>query len=399
MFSVDVGPQYEGENIRKADFHVEFGGPKCEYKAELVTVLPMDEVEHEKVTIIGPDIKDMEEGSSNSIFIKIDMAGEELEKDMEPVFERRHHVYTNYLEGFWHMAQRDAIWMRIHKDAFANGLNSFEEIGQILIMLYTNELPLIEKMQITYITDPELVKEHVLKARPIYQERDDRLKGMKEEDVEDFYGCILCQSFAPTHVCVITPERMSLCGAISWLDGRAAYKIDPEGGIFVVEKGELLDSEMHVYSGVNEMVAQRSLGRNSIFHLHTALENPHTSCGCFQAICFYIPEVDGFGIVHRDFVGGTVTGDPFSSMAGNASGGVQTEGFLGMAVSYMRSPKFIISDGGWNRVVWLPKAVKEEVKDAIPEDMYGKIATEDDVKDVDELVEFLQKVEHPQMVV
>ena len=65
----------------------------------------------------------------------------------------------------------------------------------------------------------------------------------------------------------------------------------------------------------------------------------------------------------------------------------------------MRSPKFIISDGGWNRVVWLPKAVKEEVKDAIPEDMYGKIATEDDVKDVDELVEFLQKVEHPQMVV
>ena len=399
MFSVDVGPQYEGENIRKSDYQFEFGGPKNEYKAELVTVLPMDEVEHEKVFIIGPDMKDMEEGKTYPIFVKIDMAGEELEKDMEPVFERRHHVYSNYVEGFWHMAQRDAIWMRIHKDTFAKGLNSFEEMGQILIMLFTNELPIIEKMQVTYITDPEAVKEHVLMARPIYNARDERLKGMTEEEVDEFYGCILCQSFAPTHVCVITPERMSLCGAISWLDGRAAFKIDPEGGIFAVEKGELVDPENFVYTGVNEMVAQRSLGRNTVYHLHSALENPHTACGCFQAICFYIPEVDGYGIVHRDFVGDTVMGNRFSGMAGDASGGAQKEGFLGLAVSYMRSPKFIISDGGWTRIVWLPKAIKEEMQDVIPDDMYGKIATEDDVKNVDELVEFLQKVEHPQMVV
>lgn len=398
MFSVDVGPQYEGENIRKSDYYVEFGGPKCEYKAELVTLKSMDEVEHEKVEIIGPDIKDMVEGNTYPIFINIEVAGEVLEKDMEPVFERRNHVYSNYIEGFWHMAQRDHIWMRIHKDTFNKGLNSFQEFGQIMIMLFTNELPIIEKMQITFITEPDLVKEMVVKARPIYQSRDDRLKGMTEEGVEEFYGCILCQSFAPTHVCIITPERMSLCGAISWLDGRAAYKIDPEGGIFAVGKGEILDPEKHVYSGVNEVVAQRSLGRNSVYCLHSALENPHTACGCFQSICFYIPEVDGFGIVHRDFVGDTVVGSRFSGMAGEASGGRQQEGYLGMAVSYLNSPKFIISDGGWKRVVWVPKAIKEEVKDSIPEEMYGKIATEEDVKNVDELVEFLQKVEHPLMV-
>lgn len=398
MFSVDVGPQYEGENVRKNDYHVEFGGPKSEFKAELVTVKSMDEVEHEKVTIIGPDIKDMEEGKTYPIFVKIDVAGEELEKDMEGVFERRHHVYSNYIEGFWHMAQRDAIWMRIHKDTFGKGLNSFEELGQILIMLYTNELPIIEKMEVTYITDPEQVKEYVEMARPIYQERDDRLKGLTEEEVNEFYVCILCQSFAPTHVCIVTPERMSLCGAISWLDGRAAFKIDPEGGIFAVEKGEIKDAEMHEYENVNQIVAEKSLGRNSVYYLHSALENAHTSCGCFQAICYYIPEVDGYGIVHRDFVGDTVTGTRFSSMATEASGGAQKEGFLGMAISYLRSPKFIISDGGWTRVVWIPKAIKEEVKDCIPEDMYGKIATEEDVKNVDELVEFLQKVEHPQMV-
>ncbi len=398
MFSVDVGPQYEGEAIRKADYYVEFGGPQCEYKAELVTIKPADEVEHEKVEIIGPDIMDMEQGKTYPLFISVEVSGEELEKDMEPVFERRIHVYSNYIEGFWHMAQRDHIWLRIHKEAVQKGLNSLNEVGQILIMLFSNELPIIEKMQVTFITDPELVKEKVLNARPIYQGRDDRLKGMTEEEVEEFYGCVLCQSFAPTHVCIITPERMSLCGAISWLDGRAAYKIDPEGGIFAVEKGEMLDPEKHVYSGVNDVVAQRSLGRNSVYYLHSALENPHTACGCFQSICFYIPEVDGFGIVHRDFVGDTVMGNRFSNMAGEASGGRQQEGFLGMAVSYLKSPKFIISDGGWQRVVWLPKAIKEEVKDAIPEDLYGKIATEEDVKNVDELVEFLQKVEHPLMV-
>ena len=191
---------------------------------------------------------------------------------------------------------------------------------------------------------------------------------------------------------------MSLCGAISWLDGRAAYKIDPEGGIFAVEKGDPKDAEMHEYETVNQIVAEKSLGRNSVYYLHSALENADTSCGCFQAICLYIPEVDGYGIVHRDFAGDTVTGTRFSSMATEASGGAQKEGFLGMAVSYLMSPKFIISDGGWSRVVWLPKSIKEEVKDAIPADMYNKIATEEDVKNVDELVEFLQKAEHPQVV-
>ena len=81
MFSVDVGPQYEGETVRKEDFHIEFGGPKHKFKAELVTVKPADQVEDEKVEIIGKDIKDFEEGASVPIFIKIDVAGEKLEKD------------------------------------------------------------------------------------------------------------------------------------------------------------------------------------------------------------------------------------------------------------------------------------------------------------------------------
>jgi acetyl-CoA decarbonylase/synthase complex subunit beta len=396
MFSVDVGPQYEGETVRKEDFQIEFGGPKHKFKAELVTVKPAEEVEDEKVEIIGKDIKDFEEGASVPIFIKIAVAGGQLEKDMEPVFERRVHMYINYIEGFWHMAQRDEIWMRIHKDSFKKGLNSLEEIGKILVMLYKNELSIIEKIQITFITDPSIVEKEVLEARKVYRERDDRLKGITEEEVDEFYGCSLCQSFAPTHVCVVTPERVSLCGAINWFDGRAAYKMDPEGPQFAVKKGDLLDAEKFIYSGVNEIVAEKSLGSNSVFCLHSALENPHTSCGCFQAILFYIPEVDAFGVVHRDFLGETVTGQKFSGIAGEASGGRQNEGMLGMAISYMKSKKFIKTDGGLKRIVWMPKSVKEQIKDVLDEaGLYDKIPTEEDVKNVEELTEYINRVGHP----
>lgn len=394
-FPVDIGPQYEGEAIRKDEYHVEFGGPKIPYKAELVELRGLDEVEHEKLEVIGPDIEELEEGGSYPLGIYIEVAGEELEKDMEPVLERRIHMYSNYIEGFWHMAQRNDIWLRLHKDSYQKGLRSLKDVGNILIFLYTSELPVIEKISITFYTDEQKVKELLDKALPIYQARDDRVRALRDEDVDEFYGCVLCQSFAPTHISIISPDRTANCGAINWFDGRAAYKLDPEGPVFAIPKGECLDPVRGEYEGVNQVVAERSLGEFDRVYLHSAFASPHTSCGCFEGICFYIPEVDAFGIVHRDFAGETVVGMRFSTMAGEASGGKQVEGFLGLSVQYIRSPKFLQADGGIRRVVWMPKELKEMVKDSLPEDLYDKIATEEEVQNTDELVEFLQRVGHP----
>ncbi|OGO04235.1 MAG: CO dehydrogenase/CO-methylating acetyl-CoA synthase complex subunit beta [Chloroflexi bacterium RBG_13_54_8] len=394
-FHVDIGPQYEGEVVRKEDMHVEFGGPKIKAKFELVTLKSADEVEHEKVEIIGPDIKDMEEGSSHPLAILVDIAGSDLEKDMEPVIERRIHMYTNNMEGVYHMNQRNDIWIRLNKSSFKKGLNSLKEMGAILMFLFTSELSAIEKISITFVTDEKKVEELLPKVLKLYAARDERLRGMKEEDVDEFYGCVLCQSFAPTHVCVITPERIANCGAISWFDGRAAYKLDPEGPIFAVPKGDLLDEARGEYSGVNANSVAKSLGQYDQVYLHSAFVHPHTSCGCFQSICFYIPEVDAFGLVHRDFAGPTVIGESFSRMAGTTSGGRQVEGSLGMALEYLRSPKFIHADGGMYRMVWMPKEIKERYKEAIPADLYDKIATEEDVHNVEELQAFLDKVGHP----
>jgi acetyl-CoA decarbonylase/synthase complex subunit beta len=188
---------------------------------------------------------------------------------------------------------------------------------------------------------------------------------------------------------------MSLCGAINWFDCRAASKVDPKGPIYKVPKGELINELAGEYSGINDMIKNQSLGEIDRIFLYSGLEHPHTSCGCFVAIAFYIPEVEGYGIVDRDFKGNGVNGLPFSTMANSTGGGNQVEGFNGISVEYMRSPKFFQYDGGWERFVWLPSNVKNRILEFIPEEMRDKIATENDAMEVEPLKVFLQGKQHP----
>ncbi|MGQ9639172.1 MAG: CO dehydrogenase/CO-methylating acetyl-CoA synthase complex subunit beta [Candidatus Bathyarchaeia archaeon] len=392
---VDVGVIYEGERVRKPDMYVEFGGTEIPEKFELVKVRDPGQVEDGKVTIIGPDIKDLPQGSSSPLGILIEISGRQVEEELEGVIERRIHYYCNYIEGFMHLNQRYDIWLRLSKKSFQKGFNSFNLLAQVLMRLYKSELPIIEKIQITFITDPEKVRDYKQEAMKSYEERDAKARGLKDEEVDSFYGCTLCQSFAPSHVCVITPQRYANCGAISWFDGRAASKVDPKGPIFSINIGEALDSLKGEFSGVNQVVKEKSLGEVERVYLYSAFGYPHTSCGCFEAIAFYIPEVDGMGIVHRDFKGPTINGLPFSTMADSTAGGRQVDGFHGISIEYMRSVKFLQADGGWERVVWIPSAVKERVLKFIPPELVEKIPTEREVHNIDELKEFLKSKDHP----
>lgn len=348
---VEISPMYEGERIRAANMFVELAGPKS-VGAELVLV--SDDVEDGKIEVIGPELKDMEEGKKYPFGILMEVSGEKLEKDLEGVIERRIHEICNYVQGFMHLNQRDKIWCRIGKDSHAKGFE-LKHLGQALSTLFKDEFPIIEAISITIFTEEEKVKEFVEKAVSEYQARDSKARDLSEEDVDVFYGCIMCQSFAPTHVCIITPDRPALCGGINWFDCRAAAKIDPEGPIFEIPKGDLLDPVSGEYTTLNATVADKSQSTFDKVYLHSIFGHPHTSCGCFEAVAFYIPEVDGIGIVHRDFKGDTPMGIPFSAMAGQCSGGKQVEGFAGLCVEYMRSPKFLQADGGYERIVWLPK--------------------------------------------
>ncbi|MFH0859642.1 MAG: CO dehydrogenase/CO-methylating acetyl-CoA synthase complex subunit beta [Candidatus Altiarchaeota archaeon] len=393
---VDVGIIYEGERIRGPDTQVEFGGPKVKYKAELTQVKPEKEIEDGKVEVVGKDIGDFEEGSKQPLGIYLEVYGKEIDSDLEPVIERRNHDFMNYIQGVMHLNQRYDIWIRVSKEAKKKGL-TFKHIGGALMDLFKKELPFIQKMQITFITDEKKVEEFYNKALKVYESRDVRVRGMKDKDVEDFYACTLCQSFAPNHICMISPQRTSLCGAISWIDASAAARVEPDGPIYKVVKGETIDEEKGEYSGVNDAVKEGSNGANERFQMYSMFDKPHTSCGCFEAIAFYIPEVDGIGVLDRNFKGETVNGLKFSTMASQSGGGIQTEGFLGFGLQWMHSDKFLSADGGWNRIAWMPSNVKERMADAIPKELFEKIPTENEVKGMEELKTFLKEKKHPLM--
>ena len=392
---VDVGVIYEGERIRWSDTQVELGGQRENHKFELVKVRGLDEIEDGVVNVVGNDLSNLKPERSYPFGILIEVAGKDVEEDLEGVIERRIHEYLNFIEGFMHLNQRYDIHLRISKKAFQKGLTSFTIIGKVLERLYKSEMPFIEKIQITFMTDPEKVANIFIEAEETYEARDSKARGMKDEEADAFYGCTLCQSFAPTHCCVITPQRYSNCGAISWFDGRAAARIDPKGPLFTIEKGECVDPFRGEYTGANEVVKEKSLGAIERVWFYTAFGYPHTSCGCFEGLAFYIPEVDGFGLVYRDFKGVTVNGLPFATMADSTAGGRQIDGFHGVSIEYLRSPKLLQADGGWNRIVWIPDNIKNRVKDFILTDVVDKIATEKDVENVLQLKDFLKRKVHP----
>jgi acetyl-CoA decarbonylase/synthase complex subunit beta len=399
---VDVGPVYEGERIRSKQMYVELGGPKIDKHFELVRVRDPSEIEDGKVILKGPDLKEMEEGGRYPIGIVVEVAGEELEVDLEAVFERRIHEFTNFINGVMHLNQRYTNWMRVSKKALEKGFDSFDFMGTILIRLFKAELPIIKQAQVTIITDAAGIDEYYDMAMEIYEKRDERARGLHDEDVDMFYGCVLCQSFAPTHVCTITPDRTSLCGSINWFDARAAAKVDPKGPIYAVEPGECKDEIAGEYTGVNEVTKKRSLGEVDRVYLYSGMEWPHTSCGCFEAIDFYIPEVNGHGIIDRNADMKAINGLAFSTMANQTGGGKQMPGFNGISLQYIASPKFqqydAIQEGlehGIELTVWMNSELKERVKQFIPEELEPKIATENDVSDMNELREWLQEVNHP----
>lgn len=399
---VPIGPVYEGERIRAKQMYVELGGPKIDQKFELCRVVPANKIKDGTVKILGIDLKDMEEGSRHPIGILIEVAGEQLEEDLEAVFERRIHEFCNFVNGCMHLNQRYTNWIRISKTAVEKGFNSFNLLGTVLIRLFKAELPIVEQAQVTFYTEAkEIVKPHAI-AMEIYNKRDERARTIHDSDVDMFYGCVLCQSFAPTHCCCITPDRTSLCGAINWFDARAAAKVDPKGPIFEIPPGDCLDEIAGEYTGVNEVLKKRTLGEIDRVFLYSGMEFPHTSCGCFEAIDFYIPEVNGHGIVDRSYGDVAINGLPFSAMANQTGGGKQMPGFNGISIQYIASPKYQQYDGqqsnlknGTETIVWMSSTVKERVVEFLPSDLIDKIATEADVPDINTLKDWVEKVEHP----
>jgi acetyl-CoA synthase len=399
---VPYGSAFEGERVRKADMRVEFGG-KYSRAFEYLRMRDLNAVDDGKITIEGPTWDEVPEGGSMDLGIVIDVAGRQMQKDFEPVLERQVHYFINAASGLQHIGQRDIAWIRISKTAIDKGFR-LEHFGKILhARLHGDFGAIVDKVQITIYTDKTKIERWLDTARQAYDERNRRLADLTDEAVDEFYSCTLCQSFAPNHVCVVTPQRLGLCGAYNWLDCKASFRINPTGPNQPIHKGRLLDTHLGYWTGTNEFVQQASHQQVQEVSMYSIMENPMTACGCFECIAMVIPEANGIMVVSREDPSMTPAGMTFSTLAGLAGGGLQTPGIMGIGKYYLLSPKFIVADGGFGRIVWMSSFLKESMADELREvavregdpDLIDKIADERVATTVEELLAFLEARNHP----
>ncbi|MCG6911274.1 MAG: CO dehydrogenase/CO-methylating acetyl-CoA synthase complex subunit beta [Deltaproteobacteria bacterium] len=399
---MSFGPAFEGERVRGADLHCQMGGGKTQ-ATELVKMADMKEIEDGKVVIEGPDVSDLKEGETLPLGIFIQVAGREMQVDFEPILERQIHHLINYIQGIMHIGQRDIAWIRVSKAAMEKEF-SLKHIGVVLHAKFHQEFgKILDKVQVTLYTDKKKVDELTKTARAEYKTRDERVENMTDEDVETYYSCTLCQSFAPTHVCTVSPERTGLCGAYNWMDCKASFEINPTGPNQPIEKGEVLDPVLGQFKGVNEFVKSASRGAIDHYNFYSMVIDPMTTCGCCECIAAMLPSCNGVMTVNRDYTGETPCGMKFTTLAGVMGGGASSPGFVGHSKFNITQRKFIKGDGGLLRMVWMPKMLKEEIKERIDKmaaelgepDLYDKIADETVGITEEEILPWLEEKGHP----
>jgi acetyl-CoA synthase len=396
------GPAYEGERVRGADLYFQMGGGKTQ-ATELVKMAEMNEIEDAKVEVIGPDVKDIKEGGVLPLGIYVQIAGREFQPDFEPILERQIHHLINYIQGIMHMGQRDISWIRVSKAAVEKGF-TLKDIGVVLHAKFHQDFnKILDKVQVTLYTNKDDVDKLTERARAEYKMRDERVEKMTDEAVETYYSCTLCQSFAPSHVCTVSPERTGLCGAYNWMDCKASYEINPTGPNQPIEKGECLDPVLGQWQGVNDFIYKASRGAVSHYNFYSMCIDPMTTCGCCECIAALLPQCNGVMTVNREYTGETPCGMKFTTLAGVMGGGASSPGFVGHSKFNITQRKFIKGDGGLLRMVWMPKALKEELRDRLVKigeelgypNLVDMIADETIGITEEEIMPFLQEKGHP----
>ncbi len=399
---VSYGPAFEGERVRGEDIYLECGGGRTPM-VEWVSTKRMEEVEDGKVEVIGPEISDVTAGTKLPMAITVEVAGRQMQEDYEPILERQIHHLINYAQGVMHIGQRDIAWLRIGKQAVDKGFK-IQHIGVILhAKLHQDFGRIFDKLQVKIYTESDKVDDIIQKARASYKLRDARIEGMTDEGVDTYYSCTLCQSFAPSHVCTVTPERTGLCGSYNWMDCKASFEINPTGPNQPIKKGELIDTRYGRWTGVDEFVQKASRGKIDHYYAYSIVMDPMTTCGCCECIAAVLPMCNGIMTVNREFTGDTPCGMKFTTLAGTIGGGLSTPGFVGHSKYNIAQRKYLIGDGGLLRMVWMPKMLKEEIRDRINtrakemgiDNFIDMIADETVGITEEAILPFLQEKNHP----
>ncbi|MDV0445711.1 Carbon monoxide dehydrogenase/acetyl-CoA synthase subunit alpha [Methanimicrococcus sp. At1] len=401
---ITASPETSGEHIRDEDVFVVLGGAEDGFQL----VSADDKIERSDYFdeyLVGPELEELGKAAPFGLIVqmkikdetalKIQKSGAVLKEDLEAVVEKKLGDIFNLISGVSHEHTRDRIEIKISIDAVKEGI-TFEKIEAFVSEMILEEFPFIEAVLIRIYTDKEAVSAGLEIARQKYMRRDERSLCVHDEDAERFYGCKICQISSPAHICVITPDRPSVCGTINWFEAGAAAAANPDGPVFEIEKGDVLDESGGEYSGVNNAVLAGSGGENDRFLLYSLVENPHTTGSVFDIIAFYIPEANGVGLIDRQTKTPSVNCLTFEEMAIFTGYGQQISGFSGVGETYLFSDKFMQKEGGWDNVVWMSQSLKDKLIQKIQAEKETGKETEEKAEEKTEkyskLLEKIQKI-------
>ena len=253
-------------------------------------------------------------------------------------------------------------------------------IGEVLLGAVGKDFPkLAGAAKVEVVFDAEKLAQLAPAVRAEKLARRRLIDSATEETVDWFIGCTGCSPFAPDHVCIITPQRLTQCGRpIGLLKTNALYSYDDMSNIHhsklqagvnsfvVIDKGRCLDAVRGEWSGADAHIERMTQGRTKRVHLHCLDEFPHTGCGCFRLILFKTAHPRaGVGVMDRGYGGVCADGRAWKDLYYELAG-KQTPGVTGAGPEYLLSPKFLQAHGGWGRVVWVSPRVAEFMGDKLP---------------------------------
>jgi len=354
------------------------------------------------VTLLGPDL-DAAAKSSQPFAMLIEVSGREMQPDFEPVLERQIETIFNNADGIMHRGQRAMVTLRIAQKAIDKGLR-LRHLGEVLHAQLHNEFGnILSRVQISIFTEMSQIQAIRENAQAIHEKRDQRLGNLRDEDVDTFYTCNLCQTIAAGHLCIISPEHPGVCGAVDWMDARAAVSIQPVGSNKAVVKEGLLDARTGQWESINQAARQESGGAITAYSLYSLMEDPGSACGDFECITAMLPLSNGVMVIDHTYEGMTPSGMDWAMLFEMVGAGSPTPGFLGHSKRFMGTHKFISAEGGWRRIVWMNHALREELRPvlealAAEEGVPGfvdMIATEQNCESEEEILLYLEEISHP----
>lgn len=340
----------------------------------------------ERTTVLGE--------SGTGIGILVEVHDGSFSEDIEVFVEGHALKALNYLKGVRAKQTDSSFTVEL-----AEGVElAASDVSLALYWGIRVRFPGLEQIGVTVIRDAEQLARMSAEVHANKEARRQKVAAMTEANTAEFCVCTECRPFSLVHTCVATPEREPMCASRTYASIKAAALYDSADVPWqrpgeqdvalraVVRKGAVLDSARGEYEGVNNAYALLTGGKLGRVFLHSLRAYPHTSCGCFQTLAFWIPEVKGIGIMLRGSKAIAPGGATWAELA-NRAGGKQTPGITGVSIQYIRSPVFLRGDGGIANVVWTDSVLCEKINDLFAPGQ--KVATEKDVADIESLGLFI----------